>query len=204
MTYSIKTDFPVAHDSPDHTHPFGAVRDNNTSQDLVDEIFNSGVRSALDIGCAGGAFVRSLAEAEIDAVGVEGSSRPAERGWGEWPLLKGHRLFTADATRPFAILRDGEPAKFDLITSWECLEHLNYGRLPEFFSNVRAHLGGLFVGSITPNGHKPHGVELHQTQMPLAEWEKMFNANRLHVVPYPLKHQLRPDCHNFLIAARPA
>ena len=46
----------VADDSPDHICPVGAVRDNFTSQGLIDEVkdgFDDEQISVLDLGCAG-------------------------------------------------------------------------------------------------------------------------------------------------------
>ena len=50
----------VADDSPDHICPVGAVRDNFTSQGLIDEVkdgFDDEQISVLDLGCAGAQFV---------------------------------------------------------------------------------------------------------------------------------------------------
>jgi cyclopropane fatty-acyl-phospholipid synthase-like methyltransferase len=71
------------------------------------------------------------------------------------------------------------PKKFDLITAWEVLEHIETIRLPVVFENISNHLvdSGILMGSISYTSDKPDHVELHQTIQPIEWWdEKMRKA----------------------------
>ena len=73
---TIETEKPVALDSHDHVKPWGTVRDNTSNREFNRKLFElipvDRIR-VLDLGCAGGGFVRSILEAGGFAVGVEGS-----------------------------------------------------------------------------------------------------------------------------------
>ena len=55
---TLKTDYPVAFNSPDHLMPWGTMRDNTTNADFIEEIhefikLNYGLDNFnfLDLGC---------------------------------------------------------------------------------------------------------------------------------------------------------
>jgi methyltransferase family protein len=84
--YSVITDKPVAYDSPDHVTPWGTSRDNSVSP-----LFNAKLgrwippeeMSVLDLGCAGGGFIKSLHDMGCFGIGIEGSDFsgvPVHRG----------------------------------------------------------------------------------------------------------------------------
>jgi 2-polyprenyl-3-methyl-5-hydroxy-6-metoxy-1,4-benzoquinol methylase len=72
----VVTDKPVALDSPDHLHPWGTTRDNS-----VNLAFNrrlswwipASMLRVLDLGCAGGEFVKSILDLGGISIGIEGS-----------------------------------------------------------------------------------------------------------------------------------
>ncbi len=172
----METDKPVAYTSPDHTNPWGTKQDNHTNlkftAKLVAWLGMDGL-SLLDVGCSGGGFVKTLHDLGCLAAGVEGSDYSKLRGRAEWGTIP-HRLFTADATAPFAIRADGQddPVKFRAVTAWEFLEHIRTDDLPAVFANFERHLapGGVIVASVNPFDDVVNGVNLHQTVQPPAWW----------------------------------
>ena len=82
--FQLLTEKTVALSSTDHLSPRGAIRDNT-----VHRPFNRALHRVmaepkplhvLDLGCAGGGFVRSLLEDGDVAVGIKG--RTPQRPWG--------------------------------------------------------------------------------------------------------------------------
>ena len=89
-------------------------------------------------------------------------------------------MFTCDLTTPFRILdHAGRPMSFDIVTSWEVLEHIPEDRISQLLENIRAHLRpkGIFVASVAlfecndPDSGEPY----HVTLKPRDWWEAKFN-----------------------------
>lgn len=176
--YRIETDKPVAYDSPDHIEPRGTKDDNSVNLWYNRKLFawlGRGI-AVLDIGCSGGGFVKSVLDAGCLGIGVEGSDYSLKHQRAEWATIP-RNLFTADATEPFTIYEDTLPLKFDVITSWEVIEHIAEGDLPAFFDNIDRHLepNGVVVLSISPLPEIVNGVTLHQTVQPREWWLKRFD-----------------------------
>lgn len=199
MNFSVITNHPVAVDSLDHTHPCGAARDNSANQQFnwkVTEFFQNRIRRGereqrtlrvLDIGCAGGAFVKTMLEDGWDAIGIEGSDYPLKNSLFNWPELHGKNLFTCDATKPFDIKIGYEYCQFDLITAWEVMEHIAEKDLSQFLTNVDDALApdGLFVCSISsvdsPHAYDGEDVDLRVTQKDHGWWiERFASAGFIH------------------------
>ena len=183
----VETGHPVAVDSPDHLSPFGTSRDNSTNPLFNEKLYRlfaglGRMPRVLDLGCSGGGFVRSCVDDGCLAVGIEGSDHSRRFGRAEWPRGDGKFLFTADITKPFSVVgvSDGErvPLTFDLVTSWEVMEHIAEADVPAVFENIRRHLApnGLVVLSISTNEHDVHDHDagethhLHQTVRPASWW----------------------------------
>jgi 2-polyprenyl-3-methyl-5-hydroxy-6-metoxy-1,4-benzoquinol methylase len=176
----VRTDHRVAVDSPDHVQPRGTALDNSRNHRFNRKLYrlcgaiDRPVR-ILDLGCAGGGFVRDcLCDGHV-AVGIEGSDYSARWGRAEWPLLGGRCLFTADITRPFEVVSVEGPAStpltFDVVSLWEVLEHVREVDLPVVVRNILSHLepGGLVIASISRE-ELPH----HQTVRDESWWTAMF------------------------------
>jgi 2-polyprenyl-3-methyl-5-hydroxy-6-metoxy-1,4-benzoquinol methylase len=180
----LATDFSIAVASTDHICPRGTATDNTRHPRFVrasEQIFKRKL-SALDIGCAGGGLVFDFLQRGHLALGIEGSdfSLKAQRAY--WPLLPSH-LMTCDATKPFRLLHESEPKRFDLVTAWEVLEHIPEELLGGFFSNIRDHLSdeGLFVASVAtfPDFDPATGVAWHVTIKERDWWEAKMRENGL-------------------------
>ena len=169
--FSVVTKNPVAVDSLDHISPMGAARDNSALPEFnekVLEIVAIRPMRLLDIGCAGGALVKSFIDMGQIAIGIEGSDYNKLHRRHEWATIP-KNLFTADATKPFTVMEDGSAVKFDVVTTWEFFEHIHWNDLEVVMDNIQRHLkpGGLLIGSINTltSGH----ARYHQTVKP-AEW----------------------------------
>ena len=176
----VITNKPVAVDSPDHLHPKGTMRDNSVNPEFNRRLYSvlrerNLAPTVLDLGCAGGGFVKSILDDGFFAVGIEGSDYSKVRQRAEWATIPDF-LFTADATEPFTVEDATGPLQFSAITSWEFMEHIADANLAALFSNIRRHLnrGGLFISSTNtiPDDEGGHGY--HQTVRPAAWWNALY------------------------------
>ena len=191
----LETKYPVAYESPDHKIPWGTSRDNSTNKKFVmlmarriQADANGGQWGALDLGCSGGQLVRDFLDLGWMAVGLEGSDFSLRHGRANWPALAGKNLFTCDAAKPFKITANGKPARFNLITMWEVLEHIPTPELPCLFANITGHLadGGYFIASTTSVADIHDGVDLHQTKWTNDEWRRWLARNFPQLEPVEL------------------
>lgn len=164
----LETNKPVAYDSPDHLRPHGTAANNSTSLLYNKKLFAylpAPSIALLDVGCAGGGFVKSVQDAGGFAVGLEGSDYSQRNKRAEWATIP-DSLFTADVTEPFQFYREESdsraPLKFNVITAWEVFEHIAEDKLAAMFVNFEKHLapGGIVMASIA-DWDDPE--ELHQT-----------------------------------------
>jgi len=152
----IITDHPVAIDSPDHIFPWGTKRDNTTDHGFITEIeeyFKQRKIKTLDVGCSGGQLTIDFIARGHTAVGIEGSDYSVKEARANWPQHHNVCLFTCDATKPYQITDDtGNPVLFDLVTSWEVVEHIHPDALESFFDNIKKHMtdDAIFCASIAP------------------------------------------------------
>lgn len=151
--FIVQTDNPVAWYSRDHTQPGGTQHDNSRWHPFNDKLYTLMARRPLrimDLGCAGGGFIKDCIDDGHLAVGLEGSDFSLIRKRAEWATIP-ENLFTADVTEPFTVLEDGVPARFDCVTAWEMMEHIEAHRLPGLCRNVRNHLkeDGIWVMSVS-------------------------------------------------------
>lgn len=179
MKFKVETNSPLAC-GPDSTHPWGArvsnVRCPRWNQLVFELLAPNYCRplNVIDLGCAGGGWVRDCIDWGHVAVGIDGSDWGKIHGNGEWRTIP-DRLFTADITKPFDVLRDGERFMADLITAFEVMEHIGERDLHAVFTNVLKHLkpGGLFICSVNPYQDTHGGVDYHATVKPLEWWENV-------------------------------
>jgi hypothetical protein len=137
----------------------------------------------------GGGFVKSCIDDGHIAVGLEGSDFSKKRKRAEWAHLQ-EFLFTCDVTRPFQLSskvgdRGVENLGFDVVTSWEFIEHIKEDDIAAVADNVLRHLvpGGIWILSIANFEDVVNGVRLHQTVRPNVWWRHRFEE--LGFVPLP-------------------
>lgn len=171
----------IAFDSPDHLMPWGTRHDNFTNARFNKRLWQlypvTQVVKVLDLGCAGGEFVRSCINDGHFAVGLEGSDWSKKHKRAAWGLIQ-DSLFTCDITRPFTLHFQGERLTFDVVTAWEVIEHIKEDDLQMLVLNVKAHLapGGLWILSITNQEDVLGGVRLHQTVRPKRWWRQKLES----------------------------
>jgi 2-polyprenyl-3-methyl-5-hydroxy-6-metoxy-1,4-benzoquinol methylase len=182
INWKLNTQHPVAIHSIDHLYPNYIMVDN--SQNLrfnakLYEICKPPI-TVLDFGCGGGGMVKTFIDEGNDAVGLEGSDIPKNKGLGEWTTIP-NNLFTCDLTYPFVLhTGDNYIYQFDVVTAWEFVEHIEEYDLMCVFENMKAHLkdDGLFIMS-TPSDitHPPkRGYDHHRTRRPPEWWEEQITG----------------------------
>ena len=158
----------VADDSPDHICPVGAIRDNFTSQGLIEEVkdgFDGEQISILDLGCAGAQFVVDFINRGDIGVGLEGSSTSLTGvGKDNWDKYHDKNLFLCDITKDYQLYQDGEPMEFDFIHSEEVFEHIAPDDVDSMLKNIFKHFkkGGLcvFGVSLVPDVRNEKGEDM--------------------------------------------
>lgn len=182
--FEVRTGVPVASGSADHLWPHGTIHDNSVNRrfnlKLYDWLRRDPELALLDLGCAGGGFVRSILQDGYRAVGLEGSDVSMRLRSGEWDTIP-HHLLTADITAPFQLLQtDGVPLTFHCVTAWEVLEHIPEEKVDQLAANIAAHLrpGGVFVASIAQFRDEDPitGAIYHVTLRDRAWWAGRFAA----------------------------
>ena len=142
--FNIVCDKYISENSDDHKLPRGAINDSSVNLKFnkkIHELLNfKSDLYLLDLGCAGGGMVKSLLEDGFVAIGLEGSDIPKKLGLGEWDICPYH-LFTCDITSNFTIFSDvKEKVMFDVITSWELLEHIPEKQINPLILNISNHI----------------------------------------------------------------
>jgi SAM-dependent methyltransferase len=188
----VKTEREVAYESPDHLVPWGTRRDNSVNQRFNDKLYKlfpmGRFLKVLDLGCSGGGFVRNCFDDGHLAIGLEGSDFSKRLGRAEWRTIPEY-LFTGDVTRDIEIFTESkgqlEPLLFDVVTSWEMMEHIATPDIPRVAANVKKHLapGGLWIMSVSPREDIVNGVNLHQTVQPQPWWVAKFAQLGLENLP---------------------
>ncbi len=184
----LKTDFPIALNSHDHLMPDstaeGLSRPTLFVRHCID-ILGVDIKT-LDIGTGAAGLVYEWAVNGILAAGIDGSDFCRKNKIGYWPLLP-NNLLTCDITKPFKFTDKASalPISFDIITSWEVLEHIAESDLSTLFENVKNHLNnnGYFIGSVSLISYMDTlGNPYHVTLKPRAWWKEMFKNNGLEIL----------------------
>ncbi len=184
---SVHTTKPVALDSPDHLVPRGTLNDNSVHPEfnrLLYDLISAHEIRLLDLGCAGGGFVKSILDDGGFAIGIEGSNLSKKTGRAEWATIPNF-LFTADITDPFFVRCGSISLDFNIVTAWEFFEHIATNRLDQVMRNIKRHLDpdGYLIGSICPLYDFNHGIALHQTVAPRPWWEEFFRHHGFESCP---------------------
>lgn len=179
----LESRHPLAIASNDTRFPRGSKNDNSIlgrfNRKLYQFLGDQPRLRVLDLGCAGGGFVRSLLDDGHFAVGLEGSDYPLLNQTGEWGTIPLH-LLTCDITRPFRISdrETGEPIRFEAITAWEVMEHIPEDGLSGLLANIENHLapGGFLLFSVATFVDWDHqtGTVWHSTVKPREWWHARF------------------------------
>lgn len=183
MNRTVKTNYPVAFDSPDHINPWGTKKDLSRQLRFENKLYQymeyKKFNKIMDLGCAGGAFISSMNDLGFFAVGLEGSDFSKKNKRGPWAYLSNFVLFTCDITKPFDVCANENEEKqlFDIITSFEVLEHLQEKQIKLLFLNINNHSHDKtkLILSVSSDNDFVNGVNLHQTVKPKNWWISKFN-----------------------------
>ena len=195
----VITDHPVATDSPDHIFPWGTARDNTSDLGFILEIeyfFGGKKIKTLDVGCSGGQLTIDFNSRGHTAIGIEGSDYSLKTARANWiPEYYNKFLFTCDATKPYSVT-DGENndlMRFDLITSWEVLEHIHKDDFDTFFGNMVKHMhkDSIFCASISPKPDIVEGHILHQSVYSEDVWKNFILTKYFDIYDYPFQNKVR-------------
>jgi cyclopropane fatty-acyl-phospholipid synthase-like methyltransferase len=211
MNITLKTDYPIAYDSPDHMMPWGTKNDNSTNNLFIDELleffkinYDRDNIIFLDLGCSGGQLVIDFYNRGNIAVGLEGSDYSIKHKRANWPEYHNKMLFTCDVSKPYELFNKNNKILFNLITAWEVIEHIHPDNLKQFFKNIDDNLdeNGIFVGSISTNMEIIEGHVLHQSVFSEKEWyNKIFpmvlEGTSLKLYSYPFTEVVRGDYGSF-------
>jgi 2-polyprenyl-3-methyl-5-hydroxy-6-metoxy-1,4-benzoquinol methylase len=209
MTIILKTDHPIAYDSPDHLMPWGTMRDNTTNAGFIEEIhefiklnYDLDNFNFLDLGCSGGQLVVDFSKRGNLSVGLEGSDYSVKHQRANWPEYHNKILFTCDVTKPYSLYNEGEKIEFDIITAWEVVEHIHPDDLSDFFKYINDNLkpGGIFLASVSTIEDVIEGFKLHQTIFSEVEWyQKLPKLTSLKLYQYPFTYKVREGNGSFHI-----
>lgn len=176
----LECESKIAYESLDHLNPLGTSQDNSKNKRFNRKIYQLFKREnrqmrILDLGCSGGGFVRECINDGCLAVGLEGSDFSQRMSRAEWATIPDF-LFTCDISKDFQLYKDDKKTKFNLITAWEVLEHIEEKDLETLIRNIKKHLykNGIFICSISTGPSLFNGVELHRTRKPFDWWVNLF------------------------------
>lgn len=182
----LHTNNPIAENSDDYLNPLGTRLDNSTNASFLiylTMLFQDKELKILDLGCSGGAFVKNAFDMGHEAYGLEGSDYSFNKMRAEWRSIP-ERLFLCDITKPFYLYEHNteNPVKFDVITAFEVVEHLNIEELKEFALNIKNNLakGGLVILSVANSSSIINGIELHKTIRNKRFWLDFFASQGLY------------------------
>lgn len=169
----LRTDHPLATGSLDYQEPYGVKENSSNTQfnTKLYELYKNNSLIILDIGCDGGGFVVQCVKDGHDAVGIDGSDfqlLTPDSNWNKYP----NRFFTCDVSKPFYF----DEYIFDVITSWETLEHLDEDGIDTLLETINKYVKqhSLFIGTIACHIDKSYHLTIEQPKW----WFNKFNQHR--------------------------
>jgi 2-polyprenyl-3-methyl-5-hydroxy-6-metoxy-1,4-benzoquinol methylase len=186
----------IAFDSNDHIMPWGTRRDNSTNPRFNEKLLklflhsdSNKIVNVLDLGCAGGGFVKSIIDDGHFAIGIEGSDFSQKNKRAEWRTIP-DRLFTCDITEKFHFLKNSHRLLFDTITCWEVLEHIQETKLDNVLKNIKENLreSGIIICSIPNWPEEKNGCVLHHIVRPKKWWIQKFTEAGFFYLPLYVKY----------------
>jgi SAM-dependent methyltransferase len=142
--------------------------------------------SVLELGCGAAHLFRLLRALGIeDYVGIDGNP---------WflrfnPRLRGHEAHfrTLNLQQEIRLEDDGQPATFDIVCSFEVLEHMREDAIDEFLRTVRNHMHPQSTAFLTASLEA--GIDVHVLVRDRPWWLERFGRHGLH--PRADEEQLR-------------
>ena len=126
---------------------------------------NNKIKSAIEFGCGGGWFTKSLIDRKIDVIGIEGASvgikKCLERGIPKSLLLK------MDLRLPINLER-----KFDIALCSEVAEHIEPPFAATLIQSIVKHSNVVWFSSEEPGTNRDHYH--HSNEQPEVYWKNIF------------------------------
>ena len=129
----------------------------------------------LDVGCAGGAFVRAARDLELSVIGVEPS---------KWLSSYARTTYHLDVRTGTLAMQNFPAASFDLVTLWDVIEHLSdpgaeLDRIHKLLKPT-----GLLVVNYPDFGSAP-------AQLLGKKWPFLLSVHLIYYTRYTIRKQLR-------------
>jgi 2-polyprenyl-3-methyl-5-hydroxy-6-metoxy-1,4-benzoquinol methylase len=164
------------------------------SPEKLSDLYAGQSLAVMDLGCAGGGFVKNINDAGHLGVGLEGSDYSMRRKRAEWATIP-DRLFICDCTKPFVVSFEDTaksvPISIDVVTAWAFLENIKVDDLAAVFRNIADHLNpntGLFIASVHLRGCVIDGHQYHATVRPEWWWRDEFRKNGFFIIDRALNY----------------
>lgn len=136
-------------------HPGDGSRNINFNHKLYNLIGKDGAY-ILDIGCGWGESVEDFINDHHIGIGLDGYPLFVKysKFWHRFP----NNFFVCDIGKPFFFEMDEELLLFDVITSWECFEHIKTKDINQVICNINncSKLGTIFICSIGKTEENVH------------------------------------------------
>jgi len=146
---------------------------NNNFNKRLYELIPGKSLKVLDLGCGGGCSIEEFIKEGHSGVGLDANPWYGECGLQAWSRISGN-LFQCDLTKPFSITEDGVITKFDVITTWECLEHIHEDGLATLADNIvtHSHEDTWLIFSASQRADYPHHKTIHDKEW----WINFFTS----------------------------
>lgn len=179
----------------------GENHGNKHFNNYINCLFNRKI-SVLDLGCGGGKFIHDVIEDGNLGIGLEGFQRYEINKIAEWSKIP-ENLKIINIAKSYQILNEHDQfIKFDIITSWEVLEHLFEDEIDTFLQNIYNHSHQETFIFLTISFRPDNG---HFTIKPLQWWLEKFQNNNFRItnlsiyMPKNILVRNCPDSHFIVI-----
>lgn len=169
----------------------GWTGENNTNYNFNKFIYSliPGPLKVLELGCGGGGVVKHFLDDGHISFGID--AQPAYEVnkvhcWSQIP----DNLYRCDIGKPFNIWYKDKPIKFDLIHSWECLEHIYEPDTDQLMQNIANHSysGTYFMGSFSTRPCEGHR-NIHDKKWWLDKFNSVeFNPIKVNIGDSVVRH----------------
>ncbi len=138
--------------------------------------FNRSPLYILDIGCGGARMIEDFVNDGHIGIGLDLNPAYFKHSAGAWGKIP-NNLFVCDVGKELCLIETDEVAdsyqiKFDLITSWEALEHIRPEDIDVVMSNIQSHT---IVGSYFAGSSSEMQCRVHRLNKNSGWWTNKFN-----------------------------
>jgi 2-polyprenyl-3-methyl-5-hydroxy-6-metoxy-1,4-benzoquinol methylase len=171
--YTLENEQSSFNSIKDDNYIFGRLESNLCFKSHVYNLFQKKIK-VLEIGCGGGQVIVDFLNDGNEIFGID--ARPGYNLYKEYaPNWKKYRdkFAVFDAAQPFELVNENNIiVEFDLITSWECFEHIYEPCIDQLMKNIflHSHKDSYFIGSISHDTNETN----HRCIKPREWWLNKF------------------------------